>query len=141
MPPARPATTSPILGRAAAAALLALAGMLVPPAAEARLEQLAVPGGTAERGGQGVFPGAKPPPGCLGAILPGIDFALLGPFTLGGACFGLRQAEEAARFAAAQRLFFPDRTAAWQAPRLAARVALLRRLQGERHRRAFPHRP
>lgn len=99
-----------------------------------------MPADTTERGGQGLAPGVRPP-GCLGAILPGIDYALLGPFTLGAACFGLQQAEEAARFAAAQRLFFPDRAAAWRAPRLAARVALLRRLQGERHRGAFPHRP
>ena len=141
MPPVRPGTLSPLLGGAAGAALLALAGLLAAPAAEARLEQSVKPPETAERGGQGVSPGARPPPGCLGAILPGIDFALLGPFTLGGACFGLQQAEESARFAAAQRLFFPDRTAAWRAPRLAARVALLRRLQGERQRGTFPHRP
>ncbi len=132
----------PPLPRAAGAALLVMAGLLLAgPSAEARLVQAKKPGEAAENGGQGVPPGSRPRSGCLEVIVPGLDYALLAPFSFGAACRSLQQTEAAARFAAAVRLSLPDRIAAWRAPRLAARAALLRRLHAERRHKAFPHPP
>ena len=132
----------PPLRRAAGAALLVVAGLLLAePSAEARLVQAKKPGEAAESGGQGVPPGSQPRPGCLGVVVPGLDYALFAPFSFGAACLSLQQTEAAARFAAAVRLSLPDRTAAWRAPRLAARAAFLRRFHAERHHKAFPHPP
>ena len=129
--------------RAARPALLALAGLLLAmPAAEARLEHARKPGETpAESGGQGIQPGNRQRTGCLGAVVPGLDYALFAPFSFGAACLGLQQVEAASRFAAAVRLSLPDRTAAWRAPRLAARIARLRRLDGERRHKDHPPPP
>lgn len=130
----------PRLPTATRPALLALAGLLLAmPAAEARLEQIKKPGeAAAESGGQGIQPGNRQRTGCLGAVVPGLDHALFAPFSFGAACLSLQQTEAASRFAAAVRLSLPDRTAAWRAPRLAARIARLRRLDSERRHKDHP---